>query len=139
MKEFLSGLAMLLLLSVFLIQFTANQITHDKLLFIEKDISTSLQEVKQEGCFTPEITEKLEEQITEDLRQQDISGLGISTTHADTENRAERGELIYYEITVPVTNIVGAAQFLGVDENEMTKTYSGYVASEYISFEDANS
>lgn len=130
---------MLLLLSVFLIQFTANQITHDKLLFIEKDISTSLQEVKQEGCFTPKITEDLEEQIIEDLRQQDINGLEISTTHADTDNRAERGELIYYEITVPVTNIVGAAQFLGVDKNEMTKTYSGYVASEYISFEDASS
>ena len=54
MKEFLAVSAMMLLLSVFLIQFTSNQILHDKLMFAQQDIDTCLQEIKQDGYITTE-------------------------------------------------------------------------------------
>ena len=132
MKEFLSGLATLLLLSIFLVQFTTNQVVHDKLLFVQKDITTSLQEIKQEGCLTPEIKTQLTEQLKEDLHQTNDSGSVITASHEDASNRAYRGTLIEYTITVPIKNIVGAASFLGIENNETTKTYNGYVSSEWV-------
>lgn len=132
MKEFISGLATLILLSVFLVQFTANQITHNKLLFVQEDITASMQEVKQEGCLTTEIKDRLTDNLKDDLRQDDASGIVIEASHTDINNRAYRGTLIEYTVKVPVKNIVGAATFLGITNNETTKTYSGYVSSEWV-------
>lgn len=132
MKEFISGLAMLLLLSVFLVQFTVNQVTHDKLLFAQKDITESLQEVKQEGCFTPTIKAELTSDLIDDLKLSDASGIIISANYEDVNNRAFRGTVIEYTIQLPVKNLVGAASFLGITNNETYKTYNGYVSSEYV-------
>ena len=134
MKSFISGLAMLLLLSVFMVQFTVNQVTHDKLLFAQKDITTALQEVKQEGCLTPAIEAELQANLIESLKLSDATGIEISATYEDITNRAMRGTLIEYTIKIPIKNMIGAASFLGIAEadNSATKTYNGYVSSEYV-------
>lgn len=129
MKEFITGIATLLLLSVFLVQFTTNQVTHDKLLFVQKDIEAYLQDVKQEGYFSEEIKENLEIALAEDLKQ---NGEGAITIESDCTEPVERGELIPYKITIVLKNVIGAANFLGSDIDEIEKTYSGYVASEYV-------
>ncbi|MBQ9960540.1 MAG: hypothetical protein IJP00_01385 [Firmicutes bacterium] len=132
MKSFISGLAMLLLLSVFMVQFTVNQVTHDKLLFAQKDITTALQEVKQEGCLTPAIEADLQTKLIDDLKLSDANGIVITASHEDINNRAYRGTVIEYTITLPVKNLVGAASFFGITNNETTKTYNGFVSSEYV-------
>lgn len=123
---------MLLLLSVFMVQFTTNQVTHDKLLFAQKDISTSMQEVKQQGCLTPEIKTALTESLKQDLHLTDATGIEISSSHENIAARAERGDLISYTVIVPVKDLIGASNFLGVADDDTTKTYSGYVASEWV-------
>lgn len=135
MKEFIVGLAMLLLLSVFLVQFSSNQIVHDKLLFAQQDIDTCLQEVKQEGYLSAEKKTELEEKIRDSLHD-DAAEVSISS---HTTSPLQRGELIDYEIKITVEDVIGAASFLGIaeDSNKVTKTYSGYVASEYIDFEES--
>ena len=132
MKEFISGLAILLLLSVFMVQFTVNQVTHDKLLFAQKDISEALQEVKQEGCFTPEVKAELTEDLVEDLKLSDGTGIEITSDYEDVNFRAYRGTVIEYTIKLPVKNLIGAASFLGITNNETVKTYNGFVSSEYV-------
>lgn len=136
MKEFLAGSAMMLLLSVFLIQFTSNQILHDKLMFAQQDIDTCLQEIKQDGYITTEKKTKLADTLKETLKLDNASEITIEST---TTTPVYRGELIDYTIKITVKNVIGAAGFLGIaeDSNKVTKTYSGYIASEYIDFEES--
>lgn len=131
MKEFISGIAMLLILSVFLVQFTVNQGTHNKLLFAQNDIATSLQQVKQEGYFSDEIKEALTQRLMSDLHLSSDSGIII---YSGVKSPVKRGELIDYSISVEIDNIVGTAAFLGIpdDENKAKKTFSGYVSSEFV-------
>lgn len=131
MKEFISGISMLLILSVFLVQFTVNQGTHNKLLFAQNDITVSLQQVKQEGFFSDEIKADLTQRLMNDLHLSSDSGISI---YSGITSPVGRGELIDYSISVEVDNIVGTATFLGIssDENKAKKTFSGYVSSEYV-------
>lgn len=131
MKEFISGIAMLLILSVFLIQFIVNQGTHNKLLFAQNDIALALQQVKQEGYFSDEIEEELTQRLMSDLHLSSDSGI---TIYSGVKSPVTRGELIDYSISVEIDNIVGTAAFLGIsdDENKAKKTFSGYVSSEFV-------
>ncbi len=122
-------MAMLLLLSVFLVQFTSNQIIHEKLLFAQKDIEEALQTVKRDGCFTPENKAELLEKLKKDIRPADEAAIIIR----GSDIPVRRGERIEYSVTIPIDNIVAANRFLGISdsENRADKEYKGYVTSEW--------
>ena len=144
MKEFMSGVAMLLILCVFLVQFTFNQVIQNKTILAENDINTFIEEIKKDGYITPEAEAGLKAALKTDLKLEDDSEIVVDgdknpgarkvrvlggASHADYEN-----SLISYHIEYPIKNVVGASKFFGISEDENTarRIREGKTASEYV-------
>lgn len=131
MKEFITGIATMLLLTVFLSQFTSNQIIHNKLIFAENDINTFIEEIKFEGCVSFEEgspANELKSRLKDDLKLTSDDEIVIS----GTESPVGRGELIEYSVSYPLEDIIGASGLLGISNNKVIRTRSGKTASELI-------
>ena len=144
MKEFISGVAMLLILCVFLVQFTFNQVIQNKTLLAENDINTFVEEIKKDGYISPDAESTLKTALAKDLKLEDDSEIVVEgdknagarkvrvlggATHDDYEN-----SLIYYHIEYPIKNVIGASKFFCIsdDENTAKRVREGKTASEYI-------
>ena len=142
MKQFIVLLAILPLLLVFFVQFSMDQINHARIGLLLDYVYTAKEEAKQQGCFTNEITEELRENIaeafeispsvvliqtTDSVRYRIMQGDGISG------NDFERG-LIYYKISVPISEIMAGRKLFGIKEEDNTCYYTieSYAASELL-------
>ena len=136
MKEFISGLATLLLISVLLVQATSNQVINNKLIFAENDINTFIEEIKYDGYITEENKDELKAKLVVDLKLDSDAEIVITGTDSISERKL-RGELIEYSIQYPLEDIVGAGGLLGItdDENRVVRTRAGKTASEYVAWE----
>lgn len=141
MKEYISGVAMLLILCVFLVQFTFNQVIQNKTLLAENDINTFIEEIKKDGYVTEEAKLTLQENLKRDLKLDDYEGIEISgTTEAERKVRVLGGadsyeqSLIEYRVEYPIKNVIGANRFFGIsdDENTATRVREGKTASEFV-------
>ena len=134
MKEFITGIAAMLLITVFLSQFTANQIIHNKLIFAENDINTFIEEIKFDGCVSFEENSpanELKSSLMKDLKLSSDAEIVIT----GTETPVKRGELIEYSVSYPLENIIGASGLLGITGNKVMRERSGKTASELIIWE----
>ena len=129
MKNIITGIACFIVLSVFIVQFTSNQVTHSRMLFVETQVNSAMEEAKEEGCITAEISQNLKETISNKVK---CSAADIRIT--GTENPVRRGEKIEYSVVYPLKGVIGAGNILGLSEQENTlrHTLSGVVISEYI-------
>lgn len=137
MKEFITGIAMLLLMCVFILQFTTNQILHNKMVMAESDINVYVEQIKQDGCASSAAAEDLKAKLSSDLKV-DPGDIEIDVD----DGIKNRGELIAYSVTYPLEGVIGAGGFFGIstEDNIVRRTRDGYCASEHIeedTFEDA--
>ena len=129
MKNIITGIACFLVLSVFIVQFTSNQVTHSRMLFVETQVNSAMEEAKEEGCITAEISQNLKEAISNKVK---CSAADIRIT--GTTSPVRRGEKIEYSVIYPLKGVIGAGNILGLSEqeNSLTHNLSGVVISEYI-------
>ena len=144
MKEFISGVAMLLILCVFLVQFTFNQVIQNKTILAENDINTFIEEIKKDGYISPEAEAQLKTALKTDFKLEEDTEIVVEgdknaaarkvrvlggATHADYEN-----SLIYYHIEYPIKNVIGASKFFGISDEENTakRIREGKTASEFV-------
>ncbi|NCB41082.1 MAG: hypothetical protein EOM59_00425 [Clostridia bacterium] len=142
MKQFIVLLAVLPLLLVFFVQFSMDQMNNARIGLFLDFVYTAKEEAKQQGCFTKEITDQLKEnlseafdilpsaviiQTTESVRYRMMQGDGTSETDF------ERG-LIYYKISVPISEIMAGRRLFGIhkDDNMCYYTIESYTASELL-------
>ena len=129
MKNIITGIACFLVLSVFIVQFTSNQVSHSKMLYVETQVNAALEEAKEEGCLTNSIVQNLKEKIAGKVKCNASEIVILGTTKP-----VLRGEEISYSVSYPLKGVIGASNILGLtdQENSLTHTLSGIVISEYI-------
>ena len=132
MKNLITAIASILILSVFIFQFAFNQVAHSRIAFAEEQINTFVEISKTEGCLTTSNKTKLKESLSQKLGCD--PGEIIIT---GTETPVRRGQTITYSVTYPVKDIIGAARGLGIskEDNKATKRVEGSVTSEHVAWE----
>lgn len=133
MKQLITAIACVVLLLVFLPQFTANQASHNKILYVENAVDTFVEEIKQEGYITQTAKQNLEILIADKL-DCDVSAVIVSGT---TTGPLIRGSIIEYRVEYPVKDVIAMASFWGIDDNDNTanKVIEGSTVSEYVKWD----
>ena len=129
MKNIITGIACFLILSVFIVQFTSNEVTHSKMLFAENQVNAAMELAKQEGCITAQIANDLKSAIAAKVKC-NISEITVTGTNSPVL----RGEKISFSVTYPLKGVIGASNILGLSEQQssVSHTLSGIVISEYV-------
>lgn len=129
MKNLLTSVACIMILLAFVLQFTQNQVLHNRLTAIDQAGNNFKEIIKQEGCITAENEKQLKKEICRilDCPEEDIRIKG-------GRERVFRGGLIHYSIEVPVKEIISVPLFWGIreDENQISYKIHRYTTSEYI-------
>lgn len=129
MKNLITSMACLMLLLVFVLQFTQNQVLHNRITAVDQEINRFKEVAKQEGCITMENEKDLKERVSHIVQceetEVEVSGDRVPLF---------RGTPIHYIITVPVEDLISAPGFWGISEKDTKLDYVNdrYTTSEYI-------
>lgn len=129
MKNLLTSMACLMLLLAFVLQFTQNQLLFSRITAVDQAVNNFKEIVKQEGGVTEENEKELKKTLGEILecREEQIKVDG-------SRQRVFRGQLIRYQVEVPISGIIAVPLFWGIGEEENRLSYriSRCTTSEYI-------
>ena len=136
MKELIAGLAILLILIIFPLQAQVDTINAFKINHLNRIVYNSAEQARFDGYFTDENINETKQKLAKvfGVSEDDITFEGTRTIkYRSTEYNASR-DRIEYKITVPFRNIVAAADFLGISQDENTKSLikQGFVLSEVL-------
>ncbi|PWM68649.1 MAG: hypothetical protein DBX38_01535 [Eubacteriales Family XIII. Incertae Sedis bacterium] len=123
MKQFIVLMAVLPIMLIFLMQFTADQVNGEKVAFIQSVVYAAKEEAKQEGCFTEELKTRIVKEISEGIS---IPAECIEVASDDeVKYRYAKGEgrLIHYRVSVRLDGVMAGGRFLGISDSENTVTY----------------
>jgi len=126
MKDLITAAASLLLLLVFVIQFSAGHVMNSRLFQADGAVETFRERAGVEGCIGTENAGHLKEELSRVL---DCSPEEIQVSGEDLP--VPEGTLVYYRIGYPLQNIVAAGKFLGIqeEENRVWHEEEGWVVS----------
>lgn len=129
MKNLITGIACVVVLLVFVLQFGASQATHNHMTLVEKNVNAFKEVAKQEGQITTDNTEALKTALSTILE----CGKNEIVVGGTTE-LTPRGEKLHYTVSVPLDDIIAASSFWGITnaENNATYTIDSYTTSEYV-------
>lgn len=119
MKDLITSIASMLILMMFVMQFTANQVTYTKIAAAENQvrqfclISENQGIIKSEGII--QLKEKLAGILDCELSQIAVC---LSGGRADLRNTGEEAVSSDIEITMPVYGVIGAAGVLGISAED---------------------
>lgn len=134
MKQFIVLMAVLPIMMIFLLQFATDQVSSEKIAFIQSVVYTAKEDAKQEGCFTDEIKSRIVSEISEGISVPEEYIEVIADE--DIKYRYEKGEgrIINYKVSVRLDEIMAGGEFLGIDKNRNSAVYTieSYTASERI-------
>jgi len=136
MKNFLAGIAIVVLLIVFPLQ-TVLEITNERRIQRFTDIVyVAAQTARFDGYFKMETIDKLKNDLkTEfpDLSSSDIY-INVTTTMKYRTNVYDDREAINYDIRIPVRKVVAVPAYFGItdSENKVTVKRAGFVLSEVL-------
>lgn len=134
MKQFIVLMAVLPIMMIFFLQFTADQ-RHDRIVGEIQEIVYSAKEVaKQEGYFSPENRSRMREDLGR------AAGVDPEEIFIESDDRirtrfgAGEDRLIYFIVSVPVRGVMAAGGILGMTEedNGYRLVIDSYTASERI-------
>jgi hypothetical protein len=129
MKNLITSIACIMILLVFVLQFTQNQVIHNRISAVDQAVNSFKEVVKQEGCITKDNEDELKGEIV------GILNCSENEVEVDGDRRpVYRGSRIHYIVTVPVEGIITAAAFWAIsdDEDRFYYTTDRYTTSEYI-------
>ncbi|MGN0659962.1 MAG: hypothetical protein ACI4LA_10220 [Emergencia sp.] len=129
MKNLITSMACIMILLVFVLQFTQNQILHNRITAVDQAVNNFREIVKQEGCVS---------QTNRTHLQEELAGI-LKCTSSDIRIQGDqaavrRGQLVEYRVEVPVRDIITMPQFWNIDEseNQFSYTIHRFTTSEYI-------
>ncbi|MCI8608533.1 MAG: hypothetical protein HFE73_02720 [Firmicutes bacterium] len=128
MKNLITAMASLLLLSIFVVQFAGNQVIHTRLFRADMAVESFRDMAKEQGCITAENETYLKERLTRilDCRAEQIWIEG-------TREQRPKGEILFYKVKFPLEHIVMANRILGIEDEENMAWFEdeGWVVSRY--------
>jgi len=136
MKNFLAGLAIVVLLMVFPLQ-SALEISNERRMQVFSDIVyTAVQTSRFDGYFKQTTIDKLKNDLISqfpDLSDGDIY-CNVTTTKKYRTSVFDERESINYDIRIPIRKIVAAPAFWGISDsdNKATAKRAGFVLSEVL-------
>ena len=135
MKQFIVLAAVLPILFIFVMQFSADQINNAKIGSLSDIVYSAKEEAKQEGCFSEELQEKMRTRISRQLGipENEIEIDADTDVKYRTFDDYQRG-LIHYKVKVPIKGAAAGAGLLGIREEENMYYYviDSYTASERL-------
>ena len=116
MKDLITGIASILLLMVFLLQFVVSQTVYTRIMGTEYAAKQFCIDMEESG--ETEIEERYVWKLKED------AALAAGCDAAEVSVQVTENE---YEISVPIRNIIGAADLLGIspEENQLVHQTKG--------------
>ncbi len=138
MKQFIVLIAILPVMLVFLLQFTADQQTEMKITAINSMIYTEKERAKQTGCFTEEQCGRIKNSIAEicgvDAENVFFDGTREKITRLSITDAENPDKMIHYELRVTLPGIMAGGSFMGIKKEDNNYCYriDAYTASEYI-------
>jgi hypothetical protein len=136
MKNFLAGLAIVVLLIVFPLQAVLEISNERRIQRFSDIIYVSAQTARLDGYFKQENIDKLKHDlITEfpDLTDNDIY-IDVTQTKKYRTLEFDEREAIFYDIRIPIRKIVAVPAYWGISdfENQVTAKRAGFVLSEVL-------
>ena len=135
MKQLIVLMGVLPIMLVFLLQYSLDQKNNDNISRLQECVYQAKEQAKQQGCFTPEIKEKLIAKIERnfDIGEEDMVIVLEEVPKYRTTSFDQR-ELIYYRVSVPIDKIMAGNRFFGIpdEENRGMYTIESWTASERI-------
>lgn len=136
MKEIIVLCSIIFLLLLFPLQDMKDISTNRKLTKFDLVVENTCEQAKQEGYFTPELVTKMKNDIILAFPEVDSSEISVSVTDTPKYRVSEfdERECIYYDVSVPVKNVIAMGDFFGISEKENTIIHhkKGYVLSEVL-------
>ncbi|PYG84326.1 hypothetical protein LY28_03640 [Ruminiclostridium sufflavum DSM 19573] len=136
MKNFLAGLAIVVLLIVFPLQ-SVLEISNERRIQRFSDIVyVSVQTARLDGYFKQENIDRLKHDLTAEFP--DLSGgdiyMDVTTTKKYRTLEFDKREAIYYDIRIPIRKIAAVPAYWGISEaeNRTTAKRAGFVLSEVL-------
>lgn len=129
MKNLITSMACLMLLLVFVLQFTQNQILYNRITAVDQEINCFKEVAKQEGCISIKNEQNLKEKLCRIVKCKETD-VNISGDRVPLF----RGTSIHYIVRIPIEGIITAWRFWGIEEKDTKMDYvtDRYTTSEYI-------
>ena len=129
MKNLITATACIMILLVFLLQFSSNQVLHSNLTKVEKNIETFQQVVRKDGCVNQTNIVATKKAMADTLN----CTLDKITIVGDRVPQT-KGNIINYTIKFPIENLIAAEKFwnLAPDENSKYYILDQTTISEYV-------
>jgi len=136
MKEFLAGLAIVVLLIVFPLQSVLEIYNERRVQRFSDIVYTACQTARLDGYFKQATIDKLKADLTtefSDLSAGDIY-VNVTTTKKYRTTVFDEREEINYDIRIPIRKIVAVPAYWGISdgENKATAKRAGFVLSEVL-------
>ncbi len=131
MKDFITTIASVFLLMIFVMQFAAGQVTSHKILQADMVIASFRDNVKEDGYISRENRQKLQSALM------DICGCseGEILIEADSEAAEPQKHAVLhtYRVCYPLKKLIAAAAVLGIgeDENQVYMEQKGWMMSRH--------
>lgn len=129
MKNLITSMACIMILLAFVLQFTQNQVIHNRITAVDQAANNFKEVVKQQGCIKEENEKRLKEEIAK------ILSCNAGEVKVTGDRKAVfRGEIIHYRVEVPIKNIINQPGFWGLNKgkNRIGYRVDRYTTSEYI-------
>lgn len=126
MKDFITTIASIIILMIFLLQFVSNQSTYTRLAAAEHAVKEFRLTAEENGGIDDEKLRRLKEKTAAalDCGAEEIK-VSINESTADgveiggsSDDGGSFKKLFEYSVQMPVRGLVGAADFLGIAEEE---------------------
>ena len=135
MKEFISGVAILILLLIFPLQAQYDTVNAYKINRMNDVVYMTAERARFEGRFTTEMIETAKTEIAKafNVGVNEVTFEGTTTKTVRSDKYSEAGK-IHYKYTVPFKNILASAKFLGISDakNRQLAVKEGFVYSEVL-------
>ena len=113
MKDLITTIGSLIILMMFLMQFTADQTTYTRIMGAQHSIKEFRVLSEEQGSIKDEEIIKLKEKLSRILC--------CSTSEISVKVAEDSGD---YSVTMPVYGIIGPARIMGLSENENMKSHT---------------
>lgn len=121
MKDFITSIASIILLMIFVMQFATNQAVYTKLVQTEGYVSLLRDSAEDQGRILPADVQRLKKSVAPilDCKPDEIR---VDTHLLESGKEG-------YDISIPIKNIIGAAKLLGIsqEENETEFHFQGII------------
>lgn len=124
MKDLITAMASIFLLSVFILQFAGNQAMHVRVFQSGLAVETFRDEIRSDGQSVQAAVKNLQQSLAE------ICGCSPEEIAAET---GESEDMIYYEVSFPLQNLIvmGSALGIGPEENRVMMKEKGWIVKKH--------